>query len=128
ELLTVLLFSIETEAQSYCFLSAPTYYEQAYCELQAKGAARGLPPFQQFKRNDETIQAVLLKRPAARLGIQLPTPKKNNQQPEISDARILPAADVTAVRSPLPGSAKTAVDSLAECTLQGAGITCSDGV
>src|SRR5690606_13960643 len=68
--------SLSSYAQSFCFLSAATYYEQVYCELQAKGAARDLPPFHQFKRNDENIQAVLLKRPAARAGIDLPRPKK----------------------------------------------------
>src|SRR5690606_34628322 len=75
-LLLTSVISLNTYAQSFCFLSASTYYEQVYCELQAKGAARDLPPFHQFKRNDENIQAVLLKRPAARAGIDLPRPKK----------------------------------------------------
>jgi hypothetical protein len=62
-------------AQSFCFLSAGSYYEQVYCELQARGQTQGLPPFHQFKRNDEVIQAAILKRPAQRNGIKLPAPQ-----------------------------------------------------
>lgn len=61
-------------AQSFCFASAGSYYEQVYCELQARGEAKTLPPFYQFKRNDARTQALLLKRPAARIGIDLPMP------------------------------------------------------
>lgn len=127
-LLFTALIAVESRAQSFCFLSAATYYQQVYCELQAKGETRGLPPFHQFKRNDETIQAVLLKRPAARLGIDLPSPKKNSQKPVMSEARILPASDIAAQASALPGSAETVVHSLAECALDEDDIICADGV
>ena len=74
-LLLLFFFSASGRADSFCFASAGTYYEQVYCELQAKGEAKGLPAFYQFKRNSEQTQALLLKRPAARLGIDLPKPK-----------------------------------------------------
>lgn len=72
----VALVTVNSYAQSFCFLSATTDYEQVYCELQARGEAEGLPPFHQFKRNDESIQAVILKRPAERARIPLAPPKK----------------------------------------------------
>lgn len=68
------------QTPSFCFLSASSYYEQVYCELQARGQTRGLPPFHQFKRNDEVIQAAILKRPAERNGIKLPSPQKPSVQ------------------------------------------------
>ena len=69
------LLAGQSSAQSFCFASASSYYEQVYCELQARGEAKTLPPFYQFKRNDATTQALLLKRPAGRIGIELPMPK-----------------------------------------------------
>ncbi len=73
------------QAQSFCFLSASSYYEQVYCELQARGEARGLPPFHQFKRNDEQIQATILRRPAARIGIDLPMPERTRTPASVDD-------------------------------------------
>lgn len=93
KLLSVLmLVSVEVQAQSqsFCFASATSYYEQVYCELQAKGEAKNLPPFYQFKRNDPTTQALLLKRPAARIGIDLPMPKSKAKVVQTTE-RKLPA-------------------------------------
>src|SRR5690554_5610586 len=67
--------SAQSQSQSFCFASAASYYEQVYCELQARGEVKSLPPFYQFKRNDVMTQALLLKRPARRAGIDLPMPK-----------------------------------------------------
>lgn len=63
-------------ADQFCFASAQTVYEQIYCELQVKAQTKGLPSFDQFKKNNEHVQASLLKRPAERNGIKLPLPKK----------------------------------------------------
>src|SRR5690606_9413842 len=68
------LFAGHAQAQSFCFASAGSYYEQVYCELQARGEATNLPPFYQFKRNDARTQALLLHRPASRIGIDRPNP------------------------------------------------------
>jgi hypothetical protein len=73
--LTLLMASSTSMAQSFCFAFAETYYEQVYCQLQAKAQTKGLPPFHEFKKNDERVQAALLKRPAERNGIKLPLPK-----------------------------------------------------
>lgn len=63
-------------ADQFCFALAQTVYEQIYCELQVKAQTKGLPAFDQFKKNSEQVQASLLKRPAGRNGIKLPLPKK----------------------------------------------------
>ena len=69
--------SIPCNAQSFCFAFAESYYEQVYCQLQARAQTKGLPPFHEFKKNNEQVQAALLKRPAERNAIKLPLPKKS---------------------------------------------------
>lgn len=138
-ILTVIisLASIQSHAQSFCFLSATTYYQQVYCELQAKGEARSLPPFHQFKKNDETIQAVLLKRPAARAGIALPPPKRAvNREASSASAPVVAASrPSSSARSALPAalpsrpsvtSTMTADTQLAGCELSSASLTCAE--
>ena len=73
-------------AEEYCFTLAENFYEQLYCEIQAKGRGDELPAFRDFLRNDPTTQALLLKRPARKLGINVPMPKPQ------SVARPAPAA------------------------------------
>lgn len=60
--------------KSFCFAMAESYYEQLYCEIQAKGEGKNLPAFYQFKNNTEQTQALLLKRPASRIGITVKPP------------------------------------------------------
>lgn len=66
--------SASVRADQFCFALAETYYEQVYCQLQAKAQTKNLPPFAQFKKNNEQVQASLLKRPAERNAIKLPVP------------------------------------------------------
>ncbi|MGM8225839.1 hypothetical protein ACSV5M_04610 [Cellvibrio sp. ARAG 10.3] len=129
-LLGVALLAAQSSAQSFCFASAGSYYEQVYCELQARGEAKTLPPFYQFKRNDATTQALLLKRPAARIGIDLPMPKaaakKMTAKAAPQQERKLPAP---AVQKPQPGTspspaAKTPTSSA--CQLNGNAMRCGD--
>ena len=63
-------------AKSFCFVKAETYYEQIFCEVSSKGNGRHLPDFYDFRKNDPLIQALLLKKPAARSGITLAMPSK----------------------------------------------------
>jgi hypothetical protein len=74
------------KADPFCFALAVTYYEQVYCQLQAKAQTKGLPSFNQFKKNNEVVQASLLKRPAERNGIKLPTPARKVQSPSTAIA------------------------------------------
>jgi hypothetical protein len=64
------------QADNLCFAVAETYYEQVYCQLQAKAQIKSLPSFHQFKKNDEHVQYSLLKRPAEYNAIKLPSPLK----------------------------------------------------
>lgn len=75
------LIARPVDASQFCFALAATYYEQVYCQLQAKAQTKGLPPFNQFKKNDEVVQASLLRRPAERNGIKLPAPVRKTQPP-----------------------------------------------
>ncbi len=63
-------------ADQFCSALAQTVYEQIYCELEVKAQTKGLPSFDQFKKNSEQVQASLLKRPAERNGVKLPLPKR----------------------------------------------------
>lgn len=72
----LLLLGCGAKADSFCFAFAETYYEQVYCQLQAKAQIKNLPPFYQFKKNNEPVQYSLLKRPAERNAIKLAPPAK----------------------------------------------------
>lgn len=86
------VLTASAKADQFCFALAETYYEQVYCQLQAKAQAKGLPPFNQFKKNNEAVQASLLKRPAERNGIKLPAPARKTQPPAaaITAQKIIP--------------------------------------
>ena len=72
----LLSFSLSSNAAQFCFATASSYYEQVYCELEVKGQSKSLPPFEQFKKNNEVVQFSLLKNLAERNSIKLPAPKK----------------------------------------------------
>ncbi len=44
------VLAASAKADQFCFALAATYYEQVYCQLQAKAQTKGLPPFNQFKK------------------------------------------------------------------------------
>ena len=139
-LLGMALLAGQSSAQSFCFASASSYYEQVYCELQARGEAKTLPPFYQFKRNDATTQALFLKRPAARIGIDLPMPKpatkKMTAKAAAQQERKLPASvaqktqpATSPAASPSPAvspliASKTLTSSA--CQLNGDAMRCGD--
>lgn len=75
-MLFLLLLAHGAKADNFCFAVAETYYEQVYCQLQAKAQVKNLPLFHQFKKNNEHVQYSLLKRPAERNAIKLPPPVK----------------------------------------------------
>ncbi|MCL6416522.1 hypothetical protein MIB92_12755 [Aestuariirhabdus sp. Z084] len=71
-LLNLLLAGFAAPVWADCMPMAKTPYEKVYCEIKNQGKGKGLPDFAQFQSNTATTQALLLKRPAARLGIELP--------------------------------------------------------
>lgn len=86
------------QAQELCFVLAENYYEQVYCELQAKGEGSTLPRFHEFKNNPPITQALLLKRPAGRIGITLkmPAAAPANPQHRPADRAAMPEASALA--------------------------------
>ncbi len=118
-------------------LAAETYYEQVYCEVVARGGGTGLPSMVDFRGNDETVQALILKRPAKRVGIDLPAPRRVVRQPPSAKpaeppAAVLAARPPAAIARPTPGAA-SARRSIATpetaapvngCELAGAAIRC----
>ncbi len=98
------VLAASAKADQFCFALAETYYEQVYCQLQAKAQTKGLPPFNQFKKNNEAVQASLLKRPAERNGIKLPVVAHKSQVPMVV------AAPVKTINKPAVNSPATAVN------------------
>ncbi|MDQ2077824.1 hypothetical protein [Marinimicrobium sp. ABcell2] len=116
--------SSQALTQSGCFAMAGTYYEQVYCELQARGDSHGLPPMYEFRRNDTTTQALLLRRPAQRAGIDVPMPGARERHP--SQPRREANIPEPAEPQPSHDSTKTAssTHSLAGCHMDGTRIDC----
>lgn len=124
------------QATTFCMLAAETYYQQLYCEVTAGGGGGALPSFADFKRNNPTVQALLLKRPAKRLGIEvaLPQSEKRKQIAVDPDAPLPSQAAAperraeSSARTPVPDAARAALLSagLAACRLQGAEIACGE--
>jgi hypothetical protein len=61
-------------AEDRCFSAATTDLERLYCEVVAEGGGASLPSQPDFNRNDPQVQALLLKRPAQKLGLKVPQP------------------------------------------------------
>lgn len=106
------------QAADFCMLAAQTYYEQLYCEVTAGGGG-ALPRFTDFRRNSPTVQALLLKRPAQRLGIEVAVPRQK------SPARGAVAAAAGSRPLPEPAAQMTAVAAgMAACRLEDGAIVC----
>lgn len=106
---------------SACIDPPPTTeLEKIYCQVKAKGKGDELPEYQAFRRNTAQTQALLLKRPARKLGIELPdsasnkpsalanTPVIQSQEPEI------PATVSTKTKSVTPQETYASVAALPE--------------
>ncbi len=105
---------------SSCFVMAENYYEQIYCEIRALGRGDDLPPFIDFRNNDAVTQALLLKRPAARLGIVVAEPEV-----AITATKVQRATRDAVVHSSHPVAQPMPVSSaLAACTRNGHSIRC----
>ncbi len=120
-------FILPVKADQFCFAFAETYYEQVYCQLQARAQAKSLPPFHQFKKNNEQVQFSLLKRLAERNAIKLPAPLANvTVEPQASIDQSPPKVTVIApVRSYATTDNRQAFSS---CQLQGRTIQCFDTI
>lgn len=117
------------KAGNFCFAMASTYYEQLYCEVSAKGEGANLPAFYQFKNNNEQTQALLLKRPAARIGVEVKSPVRPRPQPVISLESAAPATVVRPAATQQVAATQPSKPSHSEqspCTLASTSITCGN--
>jgi hypothetical protein len=130
-LLALLYILPVTAAETENFCQGQTPLEVSYCKLVALGAT-GLPPLYEFRKNSADTQYLLLKRPAARLGVSLAEPTKTTRRkPE-------PAIPTAVDEAPRPiSSAKAASRARTDirpasglntsgCQLQGETITCAN--
>ncbi|MEP3164456.1 MAG: hypothetical protein ABJO43_05200, partial [Marinobacter sp.] len=110
-------------ADDACMDGAKTELEQLYCKTVAEGQGAGLPSPTDFKRNDPRVQALLLRRPAGRIGLDVPDPGASaTTEPPRSDDGPAPAGsqDIPAQQ----GDEPEPTGRLAECRLEGQRITC----
>ncbi|WP_242634371.1 hypothetical protein [Marinobacter salicampi] len=106
-----------------CLASAQSPNERVYCQVVSQGAGQSLPSLVDFRRNDPQVQLLLLKRPAAALGIVLADQSESPKPPSGPTAeatRPLPSHD----RDRSVGSGTSGGDPLARCQLKGATISC----
>jgi len=69
-----IIFATIAFAQPTCYQQAQSHNEQIYCEVIAALGDQVLPKFNDFKRNDDVTQFLLLKTPAKRIGVDLVMP------------------------------------------------------
>lgn len=131
-LLLLLLIANTSSAQTgqFCFAAAETFYEQIYCQLQAKAQTKNLPSFFQFRKNTEAVQYSLLKRVAERNAIKLPAPAsaivKETAPEPILPAESLPLVSSRVVKTnpkPPPGKLPLTDD---KCIYRDNAIRCAD--
>lgn len=107
-------------ADDECMDGAESELEKLYCRVVSEGQGGGLPSPTDFKRNDPQVQALLLRRPAGRLGLEVPkpgAPAETDSAPGLSEAEPEPAR---------PGPQEDQPQSwlLADCRLEGQQIAC----
>lgn len=110
-------------ADEACMEGAKTGLEKLYCKIVAEGQGAGLPSPTDFKRNDPQVQALLLRRPAGRLGLEVPDPGASaSPAPPPSQDGPAPANSQRAPTEQEEDSELTG--RLADCRLEGKHITC----
>ncbi|WP_286221163.1 hypothetical protein [Marinobacter apostichopi] len=112
-------------AEEVCSASATTDLERLYCDVVAQGGGQGLPSQADFRRNQPQVQALLLRRPAKRLGLSVPAVTT-----EPAQSKPAPASQAS-TKPPKPepeqaDSQPTRFDQLADCALKGERIVCPD--
>ncbi|TGN38954.1 hypothetical protein [Marinobacter confluentis] len=101
--------------------------ERLYCQVIEEGGGAGLPSPTDFRRNDPSVQALLLRRPAQRLGLEVPEVSGTSTQPQQQQAAPEPASserndpDRDSQPEPQPRG------RLADCRLENQRITCPHG-
>jgi len=119
-MMTILPVASPWAADERCLSAAGSELERLYCEVVASGGGAGLPSQPDFNRNEPQVQALLLRRPAGRLGLDVPepgSPGETGSAPELSEAESEP--DHAGPEESQPQSWL-----LADCNLEGQRIAC----
>lgn len=105
--------------------AAGSELERLYCQVVEEGGGAGLPSPTDFRRNDPSVQALLLRRPAQRLGLEVPEVSGTSVQPrpQRAESGSVPAKtdEPDAQAEPQPQG------RLVDCRLEGQRITCPRG-
>lgn len=110
-----------------CDFQPKTELEEVYCELEDRGAGQGLPNIFEFRKNPPRTQALLLKKPAQRLGINMPSPDNTKSTPP--PERPVATTEPVTTKKREPARETDTADSLitnvlADCQLSRARIVC----
>ncbi|MGI9289574.1 MAG: hypothetical protein ACR2P1_29685 [Pseudomonadales bacterium] len=71
-------FSEQGFADMACKPHTDAKYETAFCRVKQSPHGRNLPSLSDFRRNPQNMQYLLLRKPASKLGIDLPPPGKSS--------------------------------------------------
>ena len=74
-----ILFCSQVVGAERCEPQDNNEYEKIFCQLKRSGKGADLPNIYQFRANTPLTQALLLKKPAARAGIIVKIPERDNQ-------------------------------------------------
>ena len=117
-------------ADRFCFLLAQNYYEQLYCEIVALGRGDELPRLHDFRHNDELTQALALRQPARRAGIEVKMPGSGVAATSpVAPSAAAPDAQLVARERPAAsvlGTTATSVAPAPECVLTGSDVRCGE--
>ena len=107
-----------------CNFTPKTELEKVYCEVQDRGEGGGLPDIFEFRKNPPKTQALLLRKPAATLGIKLPQSKSpvRNVPSEPLTPPIKPEKNLAVLTPPRLPVAQS--NGLASCQLNNSQIQC----
>ncbi len=98
-----------------CEPQANTPYESAFCRVKQSAHGKGLPSLADFRRNSQKMQYLLLRKPAAKLGLKL-LPPADNASPKASKKSVdRPVLPQQSTRSSAPveiTQCSTAVDHI----------------
>ena len=109
------------QSQKACLEQARSELEKVFCEVKTSRHGRALPALHDFRRNPPQTQILLLKRPAARLGLVLPKFKPTSRKK--------PASKLSTQSSPKkrevkPDARLSHGRLTGMCALQGRELTC----
>lgn len=109
------------QSQKACLEQARSELEKVYCEVKASRHGRALPALHDFRRNPPQTQILLLKRPAARLGLVLPKLKPSSRRKPASK----PSTQSSPKKRGIKADARLSHSRLeGMCALQGKELIC----